>query len=176
MSRYPVQPQPYKFNTPPNFQPRMLSRTQQVFGAPPPRYNHQSNNFRLPNRNPLQVSNSRPMSGIQHFAHTALPPTSMGHDWRKFGNPPPNNYFKTREINLNECAYDDSYYDYQDYYDTGCYNDEIHSNNYDTTYNYDDRVQFCDPSSNAELSNEAQAMCSNMESDFQESAPSNKLK
>lgn len=97
------------------------------------------------------------MSGIQHFTPRALPPTSMGHDWRTFGNPPPNNYFKTREINLNDCAYDDSYYDYQDYYDTG-YNDEIHNNYHDTTYNYDDRVQFCDTNTNAELSNEPRAM------------------
>lgn len=172
-----VQPQsqPFKFNN--NFQQRMPSRTQQMFGAPPPRYNPQSNNFRLPPRNQPQLSNPRPMSGVQHFIPKALPPTLSGHDWRRFGNPPPNNYFKSREINLNECAYyDDSYY--QDYYDTDYYNDVSDYNYYDTTYDYDDRVQFYEPTTSAESNDEPQASCSNSntESDFQKPGPSNKLR
>lgn len=65
------------------------------------------------------------MSGIQHFTPRALPPTGgSGHDWSKHGNPPPNNYFKTREMNVNECTSTADYYSqYPDYsydYDYYC--------------------------------------------------------
>lgn len=108
------------------------SRTQQMFAAPPPNYRPQSNVFRLPQRNAgFQSSiNSnaapQPMSGVSHYVAKSFP-SRTPHDWTKFGNPPPSNYFKTREINFNE-FYDpqyqyDPYYDYdgidyqQDYYE-----------------------------------------------------------
>lgn len=51
------------------------------------------------------------MSGVSHFVTKPLPPALTGHDWRRFGNPGPSNYFKSREMNFNETADgDDSYY------------------------------------------------------------------
>lgn len=76
------------------------------------------------------------MSGVQNFTPKALPHTNMltSHDWSKSGNPPPNNYFKTREANINDCV---SYDDYCSYY-SDCYqpeyNYENNYNNYDTDY------------------------------------------
>lgn len=106
------------------------TRTQQMFAAPPPNYNPQSNIFRFPPRNPNMTFNRpptnfnsnnapKPMSGVSHFVPKQLPPS--GHDWTKFGNPPPSNYFKTREMHMNDCfdyqfpddAY--SYYPYEEY-------------------------------------------------------------
>lgn len=65
------------------------------------------------------------MSGVSHYVTKTLPPSRpgiSGHDWRKSGNPPPTNYFKTREMNFNDCLnepYFDEYYttDYEPYYD-----------------------------------------------------------
>lgn len=120
------------------------SRTQQMFGARPPNYSMQSNTFRLPARMAPQQTYAaaapppapRPMSGVSHFSPRNLPPSGFnaGHDWRKFGNPPPSNYFKSREMNINECfepAYDE--YDYDQYYANYCdnYNDHDHYYDYD---------------------------------------------
>lgn len=58
------------------------------------------------------------MSGVSHYVVKERPPLGQlsGHDWRKQGNPPPSNYFKTREMNVNECAsYND--YPYPEYYE-----------------------------------------------------------
>lgn len=130
----PPPPQPFRFAPQPHqgfranpmqghHQPQQRagpSRTQQMFGARPPNYNPNSNMFRLPPRNPPGHSfMPKPMSGIQHFTPKALPPTAgglRGHDWRVHGNPPPTNYFKSREMNMNEC------YDASSYYGD-CYND-----------------------------------------------------
>lgn len=128
-------PQPFKFNqpqpqlrlntTPQNQTPfRMPTRTQQMFSAPPPNYNARSNVFRFQPRNQPQGYSPRPvpMSGVQHFTPRVLPPTVpriTGHDWNKHGNPPATNYFKTREMNFNECnndGYADYYYDPNDNY------------------------------------------------------------
>lgn len=133
---FPVQGQPHQGwrpNFPPHTQHPGFNRTQQMIRAPPPNYNPQSNAFKLPNK-PHQPSPSfkpaynnipRPMSGVSHFVPKPLPPT--GHDWRKFGNPPPNNYFKTRDVNFND--FSDSYehndfpdYDYNNYPDNEYYN------------------------------------------------------
>jgi hypothetical protein len=76
------------------------------------------------------------MSGVSHFVPRPLPPS--GHDWRKFGNPPPNNYFKSREVNFNDFDYGyDTNYDY-DYGQYDCYPEYVeyeqypdnHINNY----------------------------------------------
>lgn len=112
------------------------SRTQQLFRAPPPNYS-QNNTFKLLPRNPQFQYNSppqqpRPMSGVSHFVPRNLPPSSFatGHNWMKAGNPPPTNYFKSREMHFNDCynfdpSFDEHYqdcypgyesYDYPEYY------------------------------------------------------------
>lgn len=91
------------------------SRTQQMFSAPPPNYRPQSNVFRVPQQKPgyTPLNNGpKPMSGVSHFVPKPRPLTE--HDWTKHGNPPPSNYFKAREMNMNEVdCYD--YYEYPDY-------------------------------------------------------------
>lgn len=102
------------------------SRTQQIFRAPPTNYNPHDNVFKVPPRPqvPPTIRNnfSQPMSGVSHYTSRPMPPS--GHDWRKFGNPPPNNYFKTREVNFNDFDFDygcdNPDYDYEyytEYYD-----------------------------------------------------------
>jgi hypothetical protein len=114
------QSQPFKFNPPQN-QPlnRMPNRTQQIFRAFPPNYNPQSNVFRIPPRNNQPHSSfPKPMSGVQNFTPKVLPPAIMtGNDWRRSGNPPPSNYFKSREMNMNECTDYDNYYLSESYYE-----------------------------------------------------------
>lgn len=116
-------------------QVRMPSRTQQMFSARPPSYNPQSNLFRLPPRNqPSQALVPKEMSGVQKFYPRPLPPAGGArHDWRIHGNPPPSNYFKTREMNMNVC-YDNNYYPDYDYEPD--YNYYAQSNN--ETYNHPD--------------------------------------
>lgn len=94
------------------------SRTQQMFRAAPPNYNSQDNAFKLPPR-PMP-SAPRPMSGVSHFTPRNLPSSSFAnaHDWRRFGNPPPTNYFKTREMNFNECMGYEPNYEVYDAYET----------------------------------------------------------
>jgi hypothetical protein len=99
--------------------PRGPSRTQQMMRAPLPNYNPQSNVFRMPNRFQSQNQSQnqhRPMSGVSHFVPRTLPPTGR-QDLSNFTNPPPSNYFRTREINFNELGYD---YDPYHEYDYGC--------------------------------------------------------
>lgn len=141
----PMQAQPHQGWRPnPNSQqpPRGPTRTQQMFRAPPQNYNAQSNTFRLPFRpQPQQSFNfgnaprPTPMSGVSNFAERRLPMT--GHDWRKHGNPPPTNYFKTREINFNEFDGYDNYYcdDYDSYSDY--YNDFYSYDQYPDYYSCD---------------------------------------
>lgn len=92
------------------------SRTQQMFSAPPPNYRPQSNVFRLPQQGQGHMppnNGPKPMSGVSHFAPKITPRPPTGHDWTKHGNPPPSNYFKTREMNMNEV----DFYDHQGYPD-----------------------------------------------------------
>lgn len=155
MQMQPPIPQPFKFYPPQN-QPRMPTRTQQMLGATPPNYNPRSNMFRLPPRNgPPQFLAPQPMSGVQHYSPRVVPHGLMtGHDWRKSGNPQPNNYFKTREMNVNECAgYDDSYsYMTPDYYYEPDYTYSADNNNYEyNTYpavEYDTNVTYYDSNDN----------------------------
>lgn len=132
MTMQPVKPVTFNMPGPSRMQPPMLppqqwrpnfpqqqnmqgpSRTQQMFRALPPNYNPQSNVFKMSPRNPPFTANTqgpKPMSGVSHYASKPLPPS--GHDWRRFGNPPPSNYFKTREVNFNNCLD----YEYGPYYD-----------------------------------------------------------
>lgn len=144
-----IQPPPFwKPNPNPHSPPqyRMPTRTQQMFAAPPPNYHSNNNMFRMPNRPQgppvFNHGNPRPMSGVSHFTNKPLPPS--GHDWRRYGNPPPSNYFKTREVNTNECAaYDESYYNsYNSYYEEPTaaysYSDDYFNNEFapDYTYNF----------------------------------------
>lgn len=109
------------------------SRTQQMFVARPPNHNPQNNSLRFqPPKGSTSNDTPKPMSGVSHFASKPMP--FRGHDWSKQGNPPPSNYFKTREMNFNEC-YDYSYqyepydnyeayqYDYNEYTETNYYHD-----------------------------------------------------
>jgi len=105
---------PYQFNQPnPSFKPMGTpTYTQQMFRAPPPNYNAHQNQFQVNSRTNHQIG-PRPMSGVSRYVARERP--SFGQpgvrDWRTHGNPPPSNYFKTREMNINECAnYNDYYY------------------------------------------------------------------
>lgn len=59
----------------------------------------------------------------------------------KQGNQPPSNYFKARDLNVNECStYGDYYYNsgYNDYYHDHSYNDEYcEKSYYDYSGDYD---------------------------------------
>lgn len=94
----------------------MPSRTQQIFRAPPPNYNASQNKFQMPPRNNQPNPGFKPMSGVSHYVTKERPigGQQSGHDWRKYGNPPPSNYFKTREMNMNEISdyYQPEYYEY----------------------------------------------------------------
>lgn len=103
---HPLQRQPQMwrqgFNQPQQFQQQGPSRTQQIFGARPSNYNPQNNSsgnnqFKGPNTN----DTPKPMSGVSHFVPRPMP--FRGNDWFRQGNPPPSNYFRTREMNFNEC-------------------------------------------------------------------------
>lgn len=130
------QPKPQMINQPQNAGP---SRTQQMFRAPPPNYNPQSHVFKMSNRdNPImhnsQFNKPTPMSGVSHFINRPMP--LRGHDWTKRGNPPPTNYFKSRQLNNHEC-YDSNYYD-------------MYGMPYDPYQNYEyytdsDYTDLCDP-------------------------------
>lgn len=141
---HPMPPQPVQGWRPNNMQqmqpPRGPSRTQQMFRALPPNYNPQSNVFRLANRPQQQPSYNfgapRPMSGVAPFTPRPLPPT--GHDWRRFGNPPPTNYFKTREVNFNDFTYDyDPHYEYEPYQYDYCPDYNAYEQNPDYYYDYE---------------------------------------
>lgn len=128
-------------------QPRMLTRTQQMFRAPPQNCNPQ-NAFKFTPRVP-QDSGPKPMSGVSHFVTKPLPPAMTGHDWRRSGNPPPTNYFKTREMNYNETSdnndfnyYADPYYEMTDYYND--YSDYYDPNQAELQYYdvHDDNGQY----------------------------------
>lgn len=190
MHMQPPTQQPFKFYTPQN-QPRGPTRTQQMLGAAPPNYNPRSNMFRLPPRyGSPQMLASQPMSGVQHFTPKMLPHAPMaGHDWRRSGNPPPNNYFKTREMNVNECAgYDDSYsYMTPDYYYEPDYTYSVDNNNYDyNTYpavEYDTNVTYHNSTDNQvtdegipQLQPQPSTSANYAEQDFRQGSTEKKLK
>lgn len=139
--------QPVQFNRP----VAMPTRTQQIFRAPPPNYNPYQQNFQLPPRNVFQNQGPKPMSGVSHYVAKERPLHGQlsGHDWRKQGNPPPSNYFKTREMNMNECFNHDYYqsqpYSYYEpegyycveepgYYSEAQYNSDLQSQNYEPQF------------------------------------------
>lgn len=111
------------------------TRTQQMFSAPPPNYRPQSNVFKLPQQRPGYSHNTgpQPMSGVSHYVTKPFPPRPQlsGHDWMKQGNPPPSNYFKTRDINFNE-TYDSELYYYDPSYTY--YDDSYYATSYEPYY------------------------------------------
>lgn len=136
-------PQPWRpnlYNQAPQRTNLHPSRTQQVFGAHPPNYNNSG--FRVPPRNfQPQGSGPKPMSGVSHFVSRPLPPRIPGHDWQRHGNPPPSNYFKTKEINFNETyedydGYANQYHDQYDYDETYNNFNPYEYQNYDQYYDY----------------------------------------
>ncbi|AAA92248.1 ORF A [Trichoplusia ni TED virus] len=164
-------PQPFKFNVPNQYHNRMPTKTQQMLRAPPPNYHPQSNVFRLPPRNPPPNQIVKPMSGVQHFVPKTLP-VMTGHDWRKSGNPPPNNYFKTRELNVNEFYSSDDSYNSVDYYsEPGC---DYYTDYYNNPYDYDTNATCYDLPYDASET-EAQPGPSHVHEsqDFQSTKPSN---
>lgn len=179
-------PQPWKPNFPMNRPPQGPSRTQQMFRALPPNYNPHHNSFRVVPRNQqptTQNTGPKPMSGVSHYVTRPLPPTQprlSGHDWMKSGNPPPSNYFKTRDINLNEC-YD--YEGYNDYYQ-GCdsysyypeceYTYECPSVEYEEPQYYTD-YNVTEQTDNDNFNNH-QPSTSNPDQDFQKGSISRKSK
>lgn len=146
--RQPLPPQ-HQFRMP--YQPRMPSRTQQMFSAPPPNYQR---GFPMAPTPQSSFQGPKPMSGVSHFLsrETRAPAGPSGWNWAKQGNPPPSNYFKTRDVNVNECLNYDcdgyEYYDYGDYnYDDGYCGDYYgYSTEYDHPYHLDSgaRVQVVD--------------------------------
>lgn len=164
----PPQQQQAAFRQPAFHQPRMPTRTQLMFRAQPPNYNPQ-NAFKFTPRNVPNNTGPKPMSGVSHFVTKTLPPAMTGHDWSKFGNPPPSNYFKTREMNYNETLdsnnypygdMTDYYYDYDTYFDPSQAEPEY----YDTC-SYDNG-QYYDPTNALEAPQPSTSQTSQNESDF----------
>lgn len=162
------------------FQPRQFgpTRTQQIFRAPPPNYNRQNDPVQVGQQNsPNQPSGSgqpRPMSGVSHFVSRQLPPTNAfpRHDWSKSGNPPPSNYFKTREMHFSDCYNDPSFNDYFTNYD-GVYYDFYEYP--DLYYEYQPLPQECldFPQQSESVKKDA---IESKEQDFQKTPKSEKLK
>lgn len=121
-----------------NMQPRGPTRTQQLFGTPPPNSNQGAFGSRMPPKNPYPPNNGpKPMSGVSHFVPRPMPATSRW-NWALQGNPPPSNYLKTRDVNLNECSdYAEDYYypDLSDYFYIDPYNQDYFYFN-DCTYDH----------------------------------------
>lgn len=172
----PQLPSPNQFKLPIN--PSMPTRTQQMFSAPPPNYRQQSAVFRMPPRHQPPFQGPKPMSGVSHFVSKPLPPS--GWNWAKQGNPPPSNYFKSRDINMHECSnYDYDYYEqygYPEYnYCEDYYDQHFNTYPYGPTYEYD-------PTQTSDLNNEYEPQTiedqspPSTEEDFQNAPKSGKLK
>lgn len=136
-------PSQHQFRTPfnpNNMQPRGPTRTQQVFSAPLPNNNQGGSGFRMPPRNQYPPNNGpKPMSGVSHFVSRPLPATNSW-NWALQGNPPPSNYLKTRDVNVNECSnYGEAYYypDPSDYLYNDPYNQDYF---YFNDYTYDNDI------------------------------------
>ncbi|CAK1540651.1 unnamed protein product [Leptosia nina] len=188
VARPPSMPiwQPPQQQWKPNFQQpapfrsmNMPSRTQQMFRAPPPNYNpHQNNFFSVP-RNVPQNQGPKPMSGVSHYVTRERPLTTQltGHDWRKHGNIPASNYFKTKEMNMNECDSYENYY-YPEYYNCDAYDYYYAGNDFYYPESYCVE-QSCEPLNECPsgYSDEPQPSTSSVEEqDFQKRMKSDKSK
>lgn len=146
MSVQPLRPVPaYRF---PMQQMREPTRTQQMFGAPPPNYRPQSNVFKSAPQNTL--TGPQPMSGVSHYVAKQHPGPRQLHDWSKFGNPQPSNYFKTREAHFNELyeqpTYDNPQTEYYDHCTEYYYPDLAHEyEQYEPFYSDDYDVKNTQP-------------------------------
>lgn len=176
------------FNTQPMLRAPM-SHTQQIFRAAPPNYNRPNNNFQYPPRQVPQNTGPKPMSGIKPYVVKERPSFDQqpGHDWRRNGNPPPSNYFKTKEMNMNLCAdYGDQFY-YPAYYCEpyyNCYADNTEYYNIETGYcmenngYYDNlALDYLPPvADDPQPSTSSAGAGSVSEQDFQKNGKSDKLK
>lgn len=150
------------------------TRTQQMFAAPPPNYRNQSNVFKLPQNNSQSAGYTpRPMSGVSHFVSKPMP--LRGHDWTRSGNPPPSNYFKSREMNFNMCDDYPYTYDYDSYFNVETYPENYQLDYYgqpDTYYDYNSDQFQQQPAdynypSNVSVIEEPQENASSNDEDFQ---------
>lgn len=168
--------QPWRPSFPVNRPPQGPSRTQQMFRALPPNYNAQQNAFRMQPRAQPQYTGPKPMSGVSHYVTKTLPPTMSGHNWMKSGNPPPSNYFKTREANMNECSsYDGYYQDFEPLY----YPDyDYESYEYPVAYEVDESQYYADYNLTEQTDNttDPQPSTSGSEQDFQKGQITRKSK
>lgn len=114
-------PVPIWRNQPP--QNRGPTRTQQMFSSPPPNYIPQGQVFRMPGPRPTTSNTPHPMSGVSHYVAKPFAPRAS-HDWSKSGNPPPSNYFRTREFNFNDFNDQLQYDNYSDYFVSDYYPQE----------------------------------------------------
>lgn len=166
--------QPWRPNNMNVHQPvRGPSRTQQMFRALPPNYSPRGNAFNFPPRNVQSgpvPQKPAPMSGVSHFVSKPMP---RAHDWARSGNPPPSNYFKSRELNFNECPdyeygpyyehYTESYFnepEFHDYYHT-------HADNgyYDQSYYNDMSLTDIEPSESSNPLVHEEDFCKDPKSD-----------
>lgn len=117
--QFPRQPQPI-FQLNPQ-QPRMQTRTQQMFRALPPNYNPRSNVFRLPNR--TDPHGPKPMSGVSHYVTKELPPTPNNFQEMNLHEIYPYEYYNNYNVDSpSHYAYDGSYYE--------CNNDAYYDSNF----------------------------------------------
>lgn len=156
---------------PPAPQYRGPTRTQQIFGAAPPNYRPQSNVFKLSPRN--ASIGPQPMSGVSHYVTKPFPAPNQVHDWSKFGNPQPSNYFKTREAHFNEFYNQPSYHDLQtDYYD---YQSDYYYPDFAYDFSYEQQPPYTDGYCVEEVQ-EATPSTEKKEEDFQKPFTADKLK
>lgn len=113
------------------------------------------------------------MSGVNHHVTKPFSALRQVHDWSKFGNPPPSNYFKTREAHFNEFnnqpSYNDSQTDYYDYYSDYYYPDFAYDFSYEQQPPYAE--SYC-----VEEVQETIPLTEKNEEVFQKPTPSDKLK
>lgn len=116
--QYYSQQQPVPIFRPQGPQFRSPGRTQQGFDARSPNYKPQTNVCNIsPSKNRSNNINPQPMSGVSHYVTKPMS-NRQPWDWSKLGNPPPSNYFKTRELNFNDsCDPYDKYYENEYYLD-----------------------------------------------------------
>lgn len=160
----------------PIMQPRgQPTRTQQMFAAPPPNYYQGGAAFRIPQPKPQPTyTGPKPMSVVSHLP--SRPPGSSW-NWSRQGNPPPSNYFKTRDVNINECTGEDT----EHFYPSDPYNfyyldpNDYYEYNY-SNYPYDcDTPQQLDSNQDDLLTNDDQPQPPNSQ-DFPRDPKLNKLK
>lgn len=158
-------PSQLRYQQPQGLSPfRFPTRPQQIFRESPPSFNPRSEAFKLP----IRYAPPTPMSDVKTYIPKVLPPT--GHDWTRHGNPPPSNYLRAREMNINETAeYDYACYDPNYAYEPYDYPDYDYNRNYSPDYSsLQNDIQKCEQYEQYETKN-----CEN--ENFHEGHPKKKL-